>query len=345
MAQKKRPHFIDWVITSQCNLHCLHCRGMEEGELTTERALSLLEEMAGLSPGWLIVEGGEPLLRQDIFMLLEKANRVGLEVFLITSGMLLSEGVIQKLSRLSVKVMISIDGATKTTYETIRPGANFEQVIESARAAARAGLLAAINFTVLRRNYHEIPAIAALAASLGKIQINFIGLKPCHNYQEELLTAGEYEAAIRLTCEAAARHGVEFFFDEPFFTAALKEWGLEPVTPDCVAGIVSTQNSACIFGEYLFIEPSGDVKPCSFARLVLGNVNNSSLVSIWEGAQKLPLLRSIQDLSQRTGDCPDCSHFQQCLGCRSRTFAITGSWFASDPACPLNIKRRNQPCV
>jgi radical SAM protein with 4Fe4S-binding SPASM domain len=318
---------------------------MDDGELSTERALALLDEMAGLNPGWLIIEGGEPLLRQDIFTMLEKANRLGLEVYLITSGMLLSGQIIEKLSRLAVKVMISIDGATKATYEAIRPGANFEQVLEAARAASRAGLLAAINFTVLRKNYHEIPAITALAASLGKIKINFIGLKPCHNYQEELLTPGEYEAAVRLTCEAAARNGVEFFFDEPFFTAAVKEWGLELAVPGGGAGIVVPQKSACIFGDYLFIEPSGDVKPCSFARLVLGNVNDSSLGSIWEEAQKLPLLMGIRDLSKRTGHCLDCSHLQECLGCRSRTFALTGSWFASDPACPLAIKRRTPPCA
>ncbi len=125
MAHNKRPHFIDWVITGKCNLRCLHCRGMDDGELSTERALSLLDEMAGLRPGWLIIEGGEPLLRRDIFTLLEKARKLGLEVYLITSGMLLSAEIIEKLSRLAVRVMVSIDGATRQTYEAIRQGANF----------------------------------------------------------------------------------------------------------------------------------------------------------------------------------------------------------------------------
>ncbi len=218
-------------------------------------------------------------------------------------------------------------------------------MLGAARAASRAGLLAAINFTVLRSNYREIPAITALAASLGKVKMNFIGLKPCHNYQEELLTAGEYETAIRLTCEAAARHRVEFFFDEPFFTAAVKEWGLETAAPVGGAGIVVPQKSACIFGDYLFIEPSGDVKPCSFARLLLGNVNVSSLAGIWDTAQTLPLLTEMRESSNRTGHCLGCRHLRDCLGCRSRTFAVTGNWFASDPACPLKLEGRNEPCA
>ena len=81
MKQNQSPHFVDWAITSKCNLSCRHCRSFPEGELSTE--------IAELGPGWVIVEGGEPLLRQDIFELLELMQQRQLEAHLVTNGMVL----------------------------------------------------------------------------------------------------------------------------------------------------------------------------------------------------------------------------------------------------------------
>jgi radical SAM protein with 4Fe4S-binding SPASM domain len=335
------PYFVDWVITSKCNLSCWHCRGMTEGELSLNRAKKLLEEIAELKPGWLIIEGGEPLLRKDIFILLERAKKLRLETYLITNGMLLSQETIARLKALSIKIMVSIDGASKATYESIRNGASYEQVLDAAKRCCQDGILTAINFTVLRRNYQEIPAVMEMAASLDHIKVNFIGLKPCHNYQEELLTAGEYEEAIRLTCEAAQKYGVAFFFDEPFFWPAVRKWKLEVAPPRGGAGIVEPRNSSCIFGRYLFIEPNGDVKPCSFAPYVLGNIVNIPLDSVWREALDLPLLKNTASLSQTTGVCKTCAYLSECHGCRSRAFALTGSWYSSDPACPLQSVRKD----
>jgi len=311
---------------------------MLEGELSNERARKLIEEIAKLKPGWVIVEGGEPLLREDLSELLALMREKQLDVYLITNGLLLTPQIMTSLKQLGVRVMISIDGASPTTYESIRQGASFEQVLQSARSCARQGLLEAINFTILEKNYTEIPAILELAASIGVPKVNFIGLKPCHNYPEELLTPREYGEAIKLTCQAAQRTGVEFFFDEPFFWATVKEWGLTARMPAEDAGIVVPSTTACAFGDYLFIEPNGDVKPCSFAQLVLGNVNNKPLDEIWREACSSPLLQKIKDPKATTGHCQSCPYLEDCKGCRSRTFALTGDWFASDPICPLGIK-------
>ena len=338
MKRNQSPHFVDWVITDRCNLSCRHCRGMSTGGLSTQRAKKLIGEIAELGPGWVIVEGGEPLLRQDLFELLELMQQRQLEAHLITNGMLLSPQILATLKRLEVRVMVSIDGATAATYEAIRNGANFETVVEWARNCARAGLLEAINFTVLKTNYTEIPGIFELAASIGAPKITFIGLKPCHNYPEELLSPEEYGEAIKLTCQAAQKTGVEFFFDEPFFWATVKEWGLLAQMPAEGAGILFPATTACIFGEYLFIEPNGEVKPCSFAPFILGNVNEKPLGEIWQEALSSPLLNQIKDPKTRDGHCRSCPYLADCKGCRSRTFVLTGDWLAADPVCPLSLK-------
>lgn len=338
MSQNQSPNLVDWALTPRCNLHCRHCRGMAEGELSTERAKKLIDEIAELRPGWVIVEGGEPLLRKDLFELLGLMQQKQLEVHMITNSTLLSPQILDALKQLDVKVMISIDGATVATYEAIRVGASFEKTVEQARKCEREGLLEAINFTVLRRNYSEIPAIFKLAASIGVGKINFIGLKPCHGYQEELLAPEEYEQAINLACQGAQETGVGFYFDEPFFWAVVKERGLSASMPALGAGILAPATTACIYGEYLFIDPNGDVKPCSFAPMVLGNVNQKSLGEVWREVLASPFFQRIRDPKTRKGACHSCRYLEDCKGCRSRTFILTQDWFAADPCCPLGVK-------
>ena len=338
MSQKQSPILIDWAITPKCNLSCRHCRGMPPGELSTERARELVTEIAELKPGWVIVEGGEPLLREELFELLALMRQRDLEVHLISNGLLLNLWTMIALKRLGVQVMISIDGATPATYERIRGGASFEEVVQSARDCAKEGSLEALNFTVLKSNYAEIPGIFELARSIGVGKVTFIGLKPCHGYREELLTPEENEEAIRFTCQGAQQTGVEFFFDEPFFWAVVKEKELSAQMPAMGAGIVAPSTTSCIFGEYLFIDTNGDVKPCSYASMVVGNVNEKPLGEIWQEVLTSPFFQQIKEPQSRTGYCQDCQYLAECKGCRSRTFILTGDWFSSDPCCPLSPK-------
>lgn len=338
MLESQFPLLIDWAITSKCNLSCRHCRGFPESELSTERAKKLVAEIAELKPGWVIVEGGEPLLRDDLFELLSLMQQHRLEVHLITNGMRLNSWIIAGLKRLGVKVMISIDGATRSTYEAIRNGASFERVIQSVRHCVKEGILEAINFSILKSNYAEIPALFKLAATMGVKKITLIGLKPCEDYTDELLSPQEYREAIKLTCQASKETGVDFFFDEPFFWSAVKEWGLAARLPDEEAGIVATTTPACAFGEYLFVEVNGDVKPCSYASMIIGNIKEKTIGEIWREVLSSPFFRAIKEPATRTGNCQSCRYLPACKGCRSRTFALTGDWFASDPACPLSLK-------
>ena len=312
---------------------------MGQEELPPDLARRLVTEIARLQPAWLIVEGGEPLLRRDLFELLGAMRGQSLEVHLISNGLLLEEGTLAALRALEVRVMISIDGATAATYQAIRRGSDFERAVEQTRRCARSGLLEAINFTVLKSNYLEIPGIFELAATLGAPKLNFIGFKPCQGRSAELLSPEQCGQAIRLACQGAQETGLDFFFDEPFFWAAVREWGLPAERPARAAGILSPATTACIFGEYLFIGTDGEVRPCSFAPLVVGNVAEKSLVEIWREVRTSSFFQRAGKAEQRKGQCRDCRYGQDCKGCRSRTFMLTGDWFSSDPYCPLNSGR------
>jgi radical SAM protein with 4Fe4S-binding SPASM domain len=309
---------------------------MASGEISTERATALVEEIATLKPNWIIIEGGEPLLRTDLFDLLNIMKQKQLDTYLISNGMLLTPEIITTLASLSVKLNLSIDGACASSYEAIRCGAVFTKVLSNARNCVTAGILKAINFTVMKANYTEIPGIFEIAQSFGVNQINLIGFKPRYTINDDFLSPSEYLEAINLACNAAQKTGVGFFFDEPFFHTVVRNRGLSIKMPPKDSGIVSSSTTACLFGEYIFIETNGNVKPCSFTSMTVGNIDNSRLDVIWHDMLDSPILQRIKEPKNRTGQCGTCSYVADCKGCRSRTFMITGDWFASDPCCPLS---------
>jgi radical SAM protein with 4Fe4S-binding SPASM domain len=331
----RNPYYIDWAITCRCNLRCTHCRGMPPEELSTERALSLLDEMAALKPGWVLIEGGEPLLRDDLFPLLRRARELDLTPFLISNGMLITEETVDHLGSLGVRIMISIDSPDPRAFEVMRQGAVFSRVVRAAASCAGAGLLDAINFTLSRGSFARIPDLFRLAKEIGAKRINILGLKPCEHYGDKLLAPAEYRRAIEMCCRASIETQTRFFFDEPFFQAGCREWGLTPYKTGEGSSITIESEPGCIIGKYLFISASGDVWPCSFSPLVIGNAARERLPEIWRRMGSSALLKRLTDPRTRKGACNSCRHLAACKGCRARAFNLTGDWFAADPACPL----------
>ncbi len=329
-----KPYMVDWAITMKCNLNCQHCRGMTPNELSTEETLKVAQEIVELDPGWIIIEGGEPLMRDGIWEILKVLQ--GLDVNLITNGTLITSDSlnIKRLKDLGVKVMLSLDSPYPEVYERIRTGAKFKEVVHNGEKLANQGILHSINLTLSKHNYKDLPKMFSLAHSIGAEMINILGLKPCEKYETQLLSKEEYKTAILSACESA-NNGVGFFFDEPFFYACLEEWNINPPKPSKQSKILTSETSSCIFGEYMFIEPNGDIKPCTFAPYVVGNAKEG-IAKVWDSMKNSDFLAKIRNPETRTGACRTCKYLYKCKGCRSRAYALTDDWFASDPACPLS---------
>jgi radical SAM protein with 4Fe4S-binding SPASM domain len=310
---------------------------MRGEDLTWEDAKRLAKEIIDLKPPYITLDGGEPLMRDDLFDLLELFADGGLKTYLITNGTKLDNQIIEKLTNLGVKLMISIDGATKNTYEGIRKGANFEYVIRQAKSCGEHKILKAILTTMMRPNFRELPKLIEEAKDDGADQIIFIGLKPVRNasYKDLLLRPQEYLEAFRLIVDS--KRGIEIYVDEPFFIPVVKELGLSWDGGGSESGVtcMEGQDFGCIFGHYIFIEPNGEVKPCTFSPMSYGNIKDRPLIEIWEDMRDSEFLRKIWDPSSRKGKCKTCKYLEECRGCRSRTFALTGDWFEADPACPI----------
>lgn len=332
------PYMIDWAITNRCDLNCLHCRGMAEEELDGGAILKVVEEIPVLKPRWVIIEGGEPLLRRELFEVLETLCGNKIKIYLITNGMLLDENIIRRFAELHVNLMISLDGADRKSYEKVRKGANFKKLKKSVATADKYDILDSCPVTIGKHNCGQIDKLFKFAKEIGYKKITFLGLKPCMDYKKYVLNAAEFDDFFFSIVKCQRDYGMDVYVDEPFFKPFLKEHDIDLVV-NSQNGIVVPDVSRCIFGDYMFIETNGDVKPCTFAPVVMGNVNDNTLVGIWENMQNSELVKKIKDFSTRKNPCRECKYLYECGGCRSRTFDLTKSWTESDPCCPIKERK------
>ena len=163
-----------WETTRRCNLACLHCRaaagsGPYPGELTTAEGLTLLDDLATMGQPVVILTGGEPLLRDDIFELAAHGHGQGLRMVMAVNGTLLTPAIAARLKEVGIqRLSISIDGASAASHDQLRavPGA-YDGALAGIAACREAGLPFQINTTVTRANRQELPAIHELAIKLG----------------------------------------------------------------------------------------------------------------------------------------------------------------------------------
>jgi len=247
------PYLIDWAITNKCNLDCLHCRGMSKNGLDSRTILRVAEEICTLKPGWVIIEGGEPLLYKELFDVLKIIHNSNNKIYLISNGMLFNEDFAKGFQELDIHLMISIDGADKESYEHIRKGACFEKLKKTVILANEYGILDSCPITIGKHNYREINRLFKFVDKLGFKKITFIGLKPCKDYNKYLLNNEEYRDFFFSVIRNQKDYNMDVYVDEPFFKPFLNEHHIDYVQ-DTENGILVPDESRCIFGEYIFIE-------------------------------------------------------------------------------------------
>lgn len=168
-----RPRLVFWELTTGCNLRCIHCRAsatelMSPDDLATSECLRVVDELAQYAPLILVLSGGEPLWRRDVFEIASRANQRGIRVALATNGTLMDEAMAERTREAGiVRVAISLDGADRATHDSFR-GHNgaFEAAIRGIRCLQDVGLSTQINTTVSRHNAHQLPEMVELAKKL-----------------------------------------------------------------------------------------------------------------------------------------------------------------------------------
>ena len=337
------PYHVVWEVTTRCNLDCIHCyAGSVEStqtELSTAEGKRLLDQIAEIDKfRMIVITGGEPLLRKDIFELVEYAGKLGFKIVFSTNGTLLTPGMAKDLARLGVvNFSISLDGFTPECHESIRrkPG-SFQGALDGLRAAGKAGVCLQVNFTAMRRNLPELPGVIDLADSLrADIVMVFQAVPPQGDRESLELNAEEQTSLIQTIAEKQRKSRALIM---PVCCPEYWPWLVEHRRLSLSRGIRSQSFSGCGAGSgFSYIRFDGEVWPCNFIPLSAGSVRRQSFPDIWTNSA---LLREFRGRPWKLGgDCADCVHQGICGGCRGRAFAHAGALFGADPLCRLGLKK------
>ena len=221
-AAKKEyvPRLIFWEVTKGCNLRCIHCRATatelaSPNDLSTGRALNIISQIADFCSPILVLSGGEPLYRPDIYQLARFATEKDIRVALATNGTLVTKEVAKKIVDSGVRrVSISLDGADATTHDTFRgiPGA-FEAAIYGMRNLKELGMSVQINMTIARHNAKQLPSVLTLARELGADALHTFLLVPVgcgvDIAESQMVPPQEYEEMLNWFYDRSLEGGIE----------------------------------------------------------------------------------------------------------------------------------------
>lgn len=324
-----RPSLVSWNLTRKCNLKCPHCYmeggTAEQHELSTDECLALIDEMRALGTEMLILTGGEPLLRRDIYEIARTASGAGLWVVMGTNGVLVTDYVAGKMVECGVKgVGISLDSIHPEKHDRFRGGPNaWEHSVRALETCRRHGLEVLVQTTVMDMNRDELPELMAFAREKGAWSFNvYFLVQTGRGQQMNDLSAEDTDAMLR---ELAMRQD-DF---RPMLVRSKCAPQFKQIAYEMGRG--GLESGGCMAGtHYCRITPSGDVTPCPYMTVVAGNVRDRSFTDIWTGS---PVLRQLRDRSLLKGRCGACEFNELCGGCRCRAQAAFGDYLQEDPAC------------
>jgi len=356
-----RPRLVFWELTTGCNLSCIHCRAsatelMSPDDLSTTECLRIVDQIAEYAPLILVLSGGEPLWRRDVFDIARHAVSKGLRVALATNGTLIDAAVAARIRDAGiVRVSISLDGADEKTHDAFRghDGA-FESALRGIGHLQDLGISTQINTTVSKHNAHQLAETLDLAKRLKVDAFHLFLLVPvgCGLTIAEDQSVGATEAEeilnwfydrsldsgleLKATCaphyyriarqrraeDRRAGREVPEMMPHPRHShhpGAQDPTALNQMTRGCLAG-----SGVC------FISHKGAVQACGYLPVEAGDLRRQSFADVWERSS---LFAELRDLSQLEGKCGCCEFKQVCMGCRARAYGMTGGYMDEEPFC------------
>lgn len=346
------PRLVFWELTRACNLNCIHCRaeaerGPFEGELGIDEIRRVMDEIASRYSPIIVLTGGEPLERPDLFQIADHARSTGLRTALATNGTLIDTVIAERIRDSGIqRVSVSLDGADASIHDGFRgiPG-SFDRALEGIACLADAGVEFQINTTISRRNEHQIEEIMSLAERLRARALHIFMLVPVgcgvEIAETEMISPERYESILNWFYDKSGTTSLELKATcAPHYYRIMRQRareegrrlsfetdGMAAVTRGCLAG-----TGVC------FISHRGEVRPCGYLPLDAGNVRDSSFVEIWE---RSPLFLTLRDLGNLKGKCGVCEYRSVCAGCRARAYHQTGDYLTDEPYCtytPAGVK-------
>jgi radical SAM protein len=365
-----RPFMVIWETTTACDLACRHCRAEARPEhdpltLSFAEGCALIDQVEsfGMPRPLLILTGGDPFKRADLFDLVRYAAGRGLPVAVSPSGTpLLNDANLSALKAAGAKaISLSVDASTAEAHDDFRRVAgSFAWTMRGWRAAQEAGLKIQINSTVTRYNLFDLPRLFKLVRDMGAMTWSVFFLVPTGRGRiEDQIAPADYEAVMHFLYDASKFIGVKTTEGHHFKRVALQravlerrglpheaelglnatyrtlKLGLDEVTqgeelPPPADHMRRTPMHINAADGFVFISRRGDVYPSGYLPISSGNVRQASLVEIYRSS---PLFQQLRDRSRLQGRCGACEFSPVCGGSRSRAYAMTGNALAEEPFC------------
>jgi len=336
-----------YELTQACDLVCQHCRACAQAaprpeELSTEQSKRLIDQLTEFpKPPMLVLTGGDPLKRADVFSLVEYATDAGLEVSITPSATpLVTRDVITRLRDSGiVRLAVSIDGANAETHDAFRGVAgSFAHSLQILQWTRDAGISTQVNTTVSPVNVEQLDHLADLLAGFGISLWSVFLLVPVGRAAlSPRLTPDEYEQLFeRLWHHSQCQPYLIKTTEAPHY----RRFALRRATesPENAANKRAARFVSVGVNDgrgVMFVGHTGTILPSGFLPVPCGRFPQDHVVDIYQNS---PTFHALRDADRLEGKCGVCEFRQICGGSRARTFAVTGSLFAAEPDCSYEPK-------
>ena len=356
------PFLVVWDVTYACNLKCKHCYANAgkklDDELTTEQALETIDKLDHASVPLIAFSGGEPLVRKDIFKLTKYAEEKGIYPAVATNATLITKEKAREMKKNGVGfVQISLDGASAETHDRFRGIKGvFDKTIQGIKNCVEQDFFVNIATTVTKYNYQEIPRIIDLCEKLDVewfMIYNFVPTGRGTFIAQNDLSPQEREQLLKILWNRLKNSKkVSVLSTAPQFARVALESEInqdEKIIPTHFANptlsgkLVNLAEfiGGCGCGRvYCAIRPNGDIEPCVFFPLTVGNIKKDDFEDLWRNNQ---ILRELRNRDKLEGNCGQCDYRYYCGGCRARAYGYTSNYLGPDPGCIKNQVLIQQP--
>lgn len=350
-AEKKYlPRLIAWEVTRSCLLNCVHCRaaarfGPYKGELTTEECFRFLADVKSFSDPIVILTGGEPMMRQDIYDIAKYGTKLGLRMVMAPCGLLITEEHARNIKESGImRVSLSIDGLTAEKHNAFRrvEGA-FEGVMKAIENLKKVSMEFQVNTTITKHNVADLPALLDMVIRLGAVAYHPFLLVPTGRGKEladQEISPEDYEKTLKWFYDMRDKVPIQF---KPtcaphyyrIFRQGEREKGRR-VTPETHG--LDAMTKGCMGGQsFAFVSHVGKVQICGFLEEEAGDIKKEPFSKIWNTSK---LFLEMRDLDHYHGKCGICEYRRVCGGCRARAYAVSGDYLAAEPFCTYEPTRK-----
>jgi len=311
-------------------------------ELTLKEATHVIDEMHSLGTQAVIFSGGEPLLRKDfVLQLIEHCDNLGIVPAMLSNGLLMTPQTVLELKEAGLKAVgLPIDSVVPEKHDHLRnvPG-SFGKTLQAIKTCLELDLEVVVTTMALKDTYTEMPARIEYLYGLGVDEVAVYDLVPVGRGKDVMANAMTIEQRVNLIKWLQSRQeDIEITFTMsggmPLYPEIACEMHRNHGTKAkdlLIKEFWIHQGIGCHAGNmYFSLRPNGDVYPCPFLPIKVGNVREQSLREIW---RKSPILNALRQRHNLKGKCSECEYRECCGGCRGRAYACMGDYLETDPVC------------